>query len=58
LVGKFRQQGQMLANLDAWDAGGNRSELAANFGRRIHLEIENVLVRGAARQKDHDHGLL
>src|SRR5436190_281557 len=39
----------MLADLDSRDGGGNRFELAANFRRRIHFEIENILMRRLAK---------
>src|SRR2546426_10230002 len=48
----------MLANLDAGNFSIDRLELAANFRRRVLLEIEHILVRRAARQKDHDNCLV
>src|SRR6266567_1177640 len=48
----------MLANLDAGNFGIDRLELAANFRRRVLLEIEHVLVGRPARQKDHDDRLV
>src|SRR5437764_4695786 len=44
----------MLADLDSRDGGGNRFELAADFRRRVHFEIENVLMRRPAGQENHD----
>jgi len=51
LVHHFGESRQMLADLDSRDGGGNRSELAADFRRRVHLEIENVLMRRPAGQE-------
>src|SRR5438132_7410524 len=48
----------MLANLDAGNFSIDRLELAANFRRRVLLEIEHILVRRPARQKDHDDRLV
>src|SRR5438876_9648551 len=48
----------MLANLDAGNFGIDRLELAANFRRRVLLEIEHILVRRPTRQKDHDDRLV
>ena len=48
----------MFANLDAGNAGGNRFEFASDFRGRIHLEVEDVLVRGAAREENHDDRLV
>ena len=48
------QAGQVLANLDARNLGFDRLELAANFRWGVHLEVEDVLVRRATRQENHD----
>ena len=48
---------QMLADLDARHVGLDRLELAADLGRRVHLQIEHVLVRRPAGQEDHDDRL-
>src|SRR5262252_2149843 len=48
----------MFANLDARNFGADWLELTANFGRRVLLEIEHVLVRGPTRQKNHNNGLM
>src|SRR3989442_1602905 len=48
------QPRQVLAYWDARHIGGDRLKLAADFGRRIRLEIEHVLVRRSAAQVDHD----
>jgi hypothetical protein len=45
----------MFANLDAWDFGVDRLELPANFGRRVQLQIEHVLMRRATWQENHDN---
>ena len=52
------QPRQMLADLDAGDTGGDRLELAADFGRRVGFEIDHVLMRRPAGQEDHDDGLV
>src|SRR5690606_12918481 len=49
---------QQFAGLDTGNAGCKRRELAPTFVRSIRLEIDPVLVRRAARQEDHDHGLM
>src|SRR5690349_3932950 len=48
----------MLANLDARNFGADRLELATNFRRRVQLQIEHILVRRSAWQKDHDDRLV
>ncbi len=48
---------KMLADLDAGHVGFDRSELAANFRRRVHFKIEEVLMRRSAGQEDHDDPL-
>jgi hypothetical protein len=58
LVHALGQLRQVFANLDAGDFGADGSELAANFRRRIHFEIEDILVRRAARQENHDDGFV
>src|SRR5258708_26211586 len=58
LVHHFGQQRQVLAYLDARDACGNRFEFAANLRGRVHFEIEDVLVRLAAWQENHDYRLV
>ena len=52
-----RQPGQVLADLDAGHAGRNRPEIAANFGRSLHFQVEHVLVRRGSAQVDHDDRL-
>ncbi len=49
------QARQMLANLHARRARGNRFELAANPVGRIGLHVEAFVLRQPARQKDVDH---
>ena len=34
----------VFADLDAGDIGGNRTEGAADLGRRVHLEIVHILM--------------
>ena len=48
----------MLGDLDARDIGARGTMRAANLQRRIHLEIEHVLMRRRADQVNHDHGLV
>ena len=48
----------MFADLDAADIGGNRFEFAADFRGRVHLEIEDVLMRRSAREENHDDSLV
>ncbi len=48
------EQRKMLADFDAWHVGLDRLEFAAHFRRRVHLQIEEILVRRPARQEDHD----
>ena len=48
------QQRQMFANPDAVHAGSDRLELAANFRRRVGLEIEAIELRHAAGSKNID----
>ncbi len=54
LVRHLRHQRQVLADFDAGNVRLDRLELAADFRRRIHLQIERVLVRRPARQINHD----
>ena len=49
---------QQLADLHAGDLGGDRPELAPNLFGGFRLQVERVLMRQAARQVDHDHGLV
>ncbi len=49
---------QMLGDLETRNIGGDGLEFAADLGRRIHLQIEDILMRRAARQEDHDHRLV
>ena len=53
-VGQSGQQRQMLANVDAGNAGRNRLERAANLRRGVRLEIEHIQVRRPAEQIDED----
>ena len=57
LVGDLGQAGEMLADLNAGNVGGDGLELPANLRGGVHFELEHVLVRGAAREIDHDDGL-
>jgi len=54
LVGAAGQPGQMLAELDAGDAGGDCAKFAAVFDRRLGLGIKTVDVAGTAGQVDED----
>jgi hypothetical protein len=44
----------VFANLHAARGGGNRPELAANFGRGVGLEVPHVLRGRAAEQVEQD----
>jgi hypothetical protein len=44
--------------LDARHAGGDRGELAADFGGGVHLQVVHVLVGRPAAEVDHDHGFV
>ena len=57
-VRPLRQSRQVFANLNAGNRCRNRLELAADFQRRIHFEVEHVLVRRAAGQVNHDDRLV
>lgn len=48
----------MLADLETIDVGVDRLELATNLARRIHLQIDHVLMRWTPWQEDHDHRLM
>jgi hypothetical protein len=54
LVSELGQLRQVFANLDTGNFGGDGFELAADFFWSVHLQIEDVLVRWAARQENHD----
>ena len=58
LVHGLRHARQELTDLDALDVGLDRLELAADFRRRVHLQVVHVLVRGRAAHIDHDDGLV
>src|SRR5215203_386539 len=47
-------QRKVLANFDARDIGTDWFEFAADLGRRIHLEVERILVRWPTREINHD----
>ena len=47
-----------LADLDAGDVGGDRLELAADFGRGVGLDVPHILVRRSAAQEDVDDRLV
>src|SRR5262245_33825239 len=50
LVRHLCEQRQMLANLDAGDAGPDRLEFAANVARRLGFEIKSIDVGWTAGQ--------
>ena len=56
LVGDLGQAGEMLADPDAGNVGGDGLELPANLRGRLHFELVHVLVRGAAGEINHDDG--
>ncbi len=49
---------EMFADLHSRNVGLDRIEFAAEFDRRIGLEVVHVHVRRTARQVDHDRGLV
>jgi hypothetical protein len=58
LVGAFGEERKVFANLETGNVGGDGFELAADFARRIRLQIKHVLVGRTPRQEDHDDGLV
>ena len=58
LLHHSRQPREMLADLNSRNARGDRPEAPADLGRRLHLQVDHVLVRRAPREIDHDHGLV
>ena len=58
LLHHSRQPRQMFADLDPRHVRGDRPEASADLGRRLHLQVDHVLVRRAPREIDHDHGLV
>ena len=53
-VGKPRQPGQMLGDLDTRHVGRLRSEFSANLGRSSRLHVPDVDVTRAAEEIDQD----
>ena len=53
--GDLRKQ---LADVDARDVRGDRSMRPGDFGGRVRLQVEHVLVRRPTRKEDHDHRLM
>ena len=51
LIHDASQIGKQLADFDAGNGGGNRIELATDFGGRIDLEVIHVLAGRAAEQE-------
>ena len=49
---------QVFADLHAGEVRGDRLEFAADFRRRVHFQVDHVLVGRATRQEDHDDRLL
>jgi len=49
-----RHFGEKFADLDSWDLGRNRFELASDLGWGVHFQIEHILVRRPPREKDHN----
>ncbi len=58
LVHHLRHARKQLANSSARDVGRDFLELTANLLGRIGLHIPHVLMRGSARKKDIDDGLV
>lgn len=57
LVSPVGEAGEMFADLDAGDVGGDRSELASIFGGGLGLEVEGLHVAGSTPEPEDDHGL-
>ena len=47
----------MLADLDSRDVRRDRLKLTPDFRRRVHLQVEHVLMGRRPTQVDHDDGL-
>ena len=58
LVHGARQFRKVFADLNARHTRGNWAEFSANLGRRVRLQVDQIDVRGAPREKDHDDRLL
>ena len=58
LVHHRRQPRHVLADFDARDVRPDRLERSANLDRRLHLQVEHVLVRWTTGQIDHDDGFV
>jgi hypothetical protein len=57
LVGVAGEEGEVLADIDAGDAGGDGFEEASDFGGGFGLEVPGILVGGAAPHEEEDAGL-
>ena len=49
--------GQVLADVQAWNARGDRLEFTTNLGRSVRLHVEHINVTWAADQVNHDDRL-
>jgi len=56
LVHLIGEKGEVFANLDAGDVGGDGFEFATDFGGSIGLHVPEVDVTGAAEEEDEDAG--
>ena len=53
-IGQPGQPGEVLADPDAWDAGGDGPELAPHFGGRLGLGVPGVELGRAAPHEQQD----
>ena len=53
-IGALRVQRQVLADINTWDIGSNRPELAANLVWGVGLEVIRLGLRRTAGQPQED----
>ena len=58
MLGPAGEPGEQFAQLQAGNSRVDGAEFAADFDRRLGLEVDHVLVRRATRQKDLDDRLV
>jgi hypothetical protein len=58
LVHHSSQPWKHLADLDAWDIGGNWIEFSPDLNGRVRFDIEHVLMGWPTGKKNHDDGLV
>src|SRR5437868_213940 len=56
LVHVASQARQVLAGMNAGDAGGHRLKLATDLGRSVWFHVEGIVMRSAAGEKDDQTG--